>query len=222
MAFFTHQYLDFFRELQANNRKEWFDAHRKTYEDAVKAPFKAFVDQLVLGIQGFDPEVQGSSKDSIFRINRDIRFSKDKAPYKSHMSAAFSARGKMATDPGYYFEIGAEGIMIGGGIYSVEKEDTHKIRMEIDYNQEEFADLVGDLVFVKHFGALQGDQNKVLPAPFKESVKTQPLIANKNFYYMASLPASLVVSDALLSTLLAYFQAGFPINQFLRRALSDE
>ena len=84
---FNEEYLDFFKELAQFNKKEWFDENRKRYEKSVKIPFKKFVTELIQEIQKIDPEVEIEAKDAVFRINRDIRFSKDKTPYKIQMSA---------------------------------------------------------------------------------------------------------------------------------------
>ena len=94
MAYFTKDFIDFFKELAANNKKEWFDFNRKRYEKSVKQPFAEFVQEMIDRIRADDPKVDISTKDAIFRINRDVRFSKDKTPYKTHMAAIVSARGK--------------------------------------------------------------------------------------------------------------------------------
>ena len=94
MAFFTRDFIDFFKELSADNKKEWFDLNRKRYETSIKRPFAEFVQEMVDRIRADDPAVDISTKDAIFRINRDIRFSNDKTPYKTYMAALVSANGK--------------------------------------------------------------------------------------------------------------------------------
>ena len=90
MKYFSSDYLEFFKELAPNNNKDWFDKNRKRYIDSVKEPFKKFVTDLIQEISKVDDEVQIEAKDAIFRINRDIRFSKDKTPYKLNNSAIIS------------------------------------------------------------------------------------------------------------------------------------
>ena len=94
MAYFDTDYLEFFKELAGNNHKEWFDIHRKRYEQSVKIPMQVFVKDLILALKRIDKEIQIEPKDAIFRINRDIRFSKDKSPYKLQSSAIISKYGK--------------------------------------------------------------------------------------------------------------------------------
>jgi uncharacterized protein (TIGR02453 family) len=98
MSFFTADYLAFFKELAANNHKEWFDANRKRYETSVKEPFKAFTQHLIDELAKKEPAFKElKASDCIFRINRDIRFSKDKTPYKTQCSAVISPNGKKSS-----------------------------------------------------------------------------------------------------------------------------
>ncbi|MDZ7845517.1 MAG: DUF2461 domain-containing protein [Owenweeksia sp.] len=112
--YFTKDFLDFFKELAANNDKDWFDDNRQRYAISVKEPFKNFIGDLIENIRSEDPRVQISAKDAIFRINRDIRFSPNKAPYKLDRSAIISPAGrKDHSVPGYYISLGPEFIHMG-------------------------------------------------------------------------------------------------------------
>src|SRR5690606_15875784 len=93
-SFFSPAFLQFFRELAGNNNKDWFDANRKTYENEVKKPFAIFVDHMIGEIRRYEPEVRINATDAIMRINNDIRFSKDKTLYKTHVAANISRFGK--------------------------------------------------------------------------------------------------------------------------------
>ena len=115
-SYFSKDFLDFFKELAANNNKDWFDANRKRYDKSVKEPFKAFVADLISESQKIDPSIDIEAKDAIFRINRDIRFSKDKTPYKLDRSAIISAAGrKDHSIPGFYIALGPDKTYLGGG-----------------------------------------------------------------------------------------------------------
>jgi uncharacterized protein (TIGR02453 family) len=220
MLFFTEEFLKFFRALAKNNSKAWFDANKKWYETAVKQPFTAFVEELIARIRAEDSTVTIAAKDAIFRLNRDIRFSKDKRPYKEQMAANISAAGrKSQEEPGFYLQFSADKIMIGGGAYMVENENIYKIRHAIIKHLDEFDALLNDKEFKKKYGALQGEQNKVLPSEFKAHVTKQPLVANKQFYYMAVLGAETIVKKNLLEIMLQYYHAGKNMNAFLKRAM---
>jgi len=220
MSHFTEEFLKFFRGLEKHNDKKWFDANKASYENDIKKPFNAFVEEMIARIRAEDPDVAISAKDAIFRLNRDIRFSKDKSPYKTHMAANISAGGrKNLSEPGFYFQFGAKTLMIAGGAYMVETENVYKIRKAIAANLERFDALLKEKDFRKKYGTLQGEQNKVLPPEFKELASKQPLLANKQFYYMAELEADTILKKNLAEVMMQYFLAGRHMNDFLGRAM---
>ena len=143
MSHFTNEYHKFFTGLAKNNKKEWFDKNRKIYDEHVKVPFRGFVEEMIVRIHADNPDVLINANEAIFRINRDIRFSKDKTPYKTHMSAFISPGGRKAKeDPGFYFQLGVEGIRIYSGIHQPDKDNLEKIRRSIAKNHEEFSVII--------------------------------------------------------------------------------
>jgi uncharacterized protein (TIGR02453 family) len=220
MKHFNPAFVSFFKELARNNTSEWFNANRKRFETSVKKPFSAFVDDVIAEVHKMDKAIKIKSSDAIFRLNRDIRFSTDKSPYKTHMAAIVSKHGRKAKDyPGMYLMLSAEHIMIGGGVYELEKPALEKVRKAIAGNLAAFQKIISSADFKKKYGTIQGEKNKVLPPVFKKIAEKQPLIANKSFYVMAKLPASLIASDKLVKTILEYHKTAQPFNQFLIRAL---
>jgi len=220
MSYFTAEFLKFFRGLKKNNSKAWFDANKKMYEAAVKQPFTAFVEEIITRIRAEDPALTIAAKEAIFRLNRDVRFSKDKAPYKTHMAANISAGGRKNHElPGFYLQFGPEQVMLGGGAYMLENESIYKVRKAIVKDLDEFAALLKEKNFKQKFGTLQGEQNKVLPAEFKEYVAKQPLVTNKQFYYMAELEAETILKKNLPELVLQYYHAGKAMNEFLKYAM---
>ncbi len=220
MLFFTPDFHQFFRELAQNNQREWFEANRERYEKDVKNPFKDFVQKLINEIQNLDSEVRIEAKDCIFRINRDIRFSKDKTPYKLHCSAVVGKGGKKSAEiAGFYLEFAADALAFASGAYQPDKNYLHKIRCEIQSNMEEFAEIMQNSQFAEHYGALQGEKNKVIPKEFQEELAEQPLLAHKQFYGMITYdkPEILYRAD-LVDFVLAHYHAALPLNRFLMRA----
>ena len=139
MQYFTNKFFKFFDELQKNNNKEWFEKNRAVYETEVKQPFRKLVEDLTENLAKDYPETNRNASKAIFRINRDIRFSKDKSPYKLNVGASFNKTGtKDFETPGFYVGIGADEIGVGGGKYFCSKEDVAKIRQEIYYNHDKF------------------------------------------------------------------------------------
>ncbi len=222
MSHFTKEFTKFFEELKQNNNREWFTANKKRYEKHVKRPFEAFVSVLIVKMQEYDPQCTIQPKDAIFRIYRDIRFSKDKTPYKTNVSAVIGRGGrKEKTLVGMYVELSADHIRIYGGVYMPDKEQLYSIRQEILYNQKEFERLISDKTFVKYFGEVRGDKNIRLPPEFAEIQDEQPLIANKQFYYYSEIDPKLITDDGLIEALFTRFEAGADLRNFLLAPLTD-
>ncbi|MEM9023621.1 MAG: DUF2461 domain-containing protein [Bacteroidota bacterium] len=219
MAYFTQAFITFFNGLEANNHKAWFDEHRKTYEREVRDPFKVLVQDMIERIQMEEPDVRVEPKHCTFRINRDLRFSKDKTPYNTWVSAFISREGKSGNYPGFYFRLHANGITTGGGIWQPSLDNLHRIRSEIAYGQEAFQAIITAPAFRKAFKEVQGAKNKVLPAEFRADREQQSLIANKQFYYMADLDAKFITDPKLPDHLMRYYHTGQPMHNFLRQAL---
>lgn len=207
----------FLKELAQNNQREWFHANKKRYEQEMKNPFKGLVQALITKMQtSFAPDIQILPKDAIFRINRDIRFSKDKTPYKTHASAIISKMGRKGKDyPGYYLHIDIGSLMMGGGAYFLDKTALQKVRQHIQLHPQEFRAIIEDKNFVEKYGEIKGDKNKRLPKEFKEAVKNEPLLANKQFYFMAELPPTEIHRADFVDFALDYYQTGKPLNDFL-------
>lgn len=220
MAYFTHDYLDFFKELAANNNKDWFDKNRKRYENEVREPFKLFVAELIGAIAKHDPELHLEAKDAIFRINRDIRFSKDKTPYKLNNSAIISSEGrKNKNHPGIYIEFGPEKLAFYGGVYMPDTRQVKKIRTYFAQHEKELRAVLNEPGFKNTFGAIQGEKSKRLPKEFKDAAVRQALIWNKQWYYFCHLPAETVFDDQLLEKLLDLERKASGMKSFLNKAL---
>ncbi|HEX8517433.1 MAG TPA: DUF2461 domain-containing protein, partial [Bacteroidia bacterium] len=133
--------LEFLAKLKKNNTKDWFDKNRKEY-DSAKENYKEFLAELILNISKFDPAVKSlEPKDCMFRINRDIRFSNDKTPYKTNIGASIAPGGKKSDSAGYYIHIQPGASFLAGGVWHPEPPQLNAIRQEIDYNMDEFRKL---------------------------------------------------------------------------------
>ena len=220
MAWFTNDFNGFFKDLAKNNNKEWFDANRKRYEESVKKPFEAFTSEVIKRIAKHDKTITIGPKEAIFRINKDIRFSKDKTPYKLNTSAIISPAGrKDHATPGIYFELGPESVKFYGGAYQPEKDQLEKIRTAILRDGKGFRKAIEGKAFTTLFGAVRGEVNKVLAPEFKAMMAKEPLIANKQFYVGAELPAKLVADAKLMEVLMDHYQAMCPFNAWLAAAM---
>ncbi len=219
MSYFTQDYLNFFAELSQNNHKDWFDENRKRYKSSVKDPFSNFVAALIDKVMAIDPTIALTPKDAIFRINRDIRFAKDKTPYKTNNSAIISRGGrKDKSTPGLYFELSHECVRVYGGVYMCERNLLHRIREEIAKDATGLHKALNDKGFKKVYGELHGEKNKVIPKEFKEIGASEPLIYNKQFYYFTEMSADNILADDLDEKIIACYRAATPVREFLLRA----
>lgn len=223
MSYFTQAFIDFFQELSEHNQREWFHENKKRYERHVKQPFAAFVQALIDEIGQHEP-LYATPKECIFRINRDIRFSKDKTPYKVFCSANIANGGRKNPNASFYIQFSYNQVMIGGGIYAPDKTQLYKIRQHIQYNLEAFEQLLEEASFKKLYGQIQGEKNKRVPKEFKEDAALQPYIANKQFYYLAEYQeeaTKLLLSENLLKEVLTHYEAALPMNTFLNEAIEE-
>ena len=223
MAFFTQDLLDFFIELAPNNNKDWFDENRKRYEKSVKDPFKAFVTHLIANLSKINPSFNElEAKDCIFRINRDIRFSKDKQPYKLQVSAVIAPGGKKdKSGSGVYFEIGPERLRVYGGIYELEKDDLLELRTGISENLNDFKKLYSDPKFIDRYKEIRGAKNKILPKELKEFGNIEPLIFNKQFYFFTEFTPETILFDNLDELIIDCYQVGKPIQDFFNKLIKE-
>jgi len=215
----SKEYFTFFKQLEKNNTKEWFDEHRKEYETYVKKPFYALVDAFIDEVRKIEPDLQMTSKDAVFRINRDIRFSNDKSPYKTHMAAHVTRYGKKEIGrPGFYFEVHATGGSAGGGCYQPDKESLTLIRDLVMHESKDLHKVLGAKAFKDRFGELQGEKNKVLPVEFKAAAEKEPLLYNKQFFYWTDLGKETFSSQDSVKQLLAIYKAAKPVQDFFSKA----
>jgi len=220
MVHFDKDYASFFRELEKNNSKEWFDQNRKRYEKNIKIPFKNFMTTLAEHLQEFYPEADLSTNFSVMRINRDIRFSADKTPYKIHMAGMVMPGGvKDKTRPGLYVQVNHKDIRVYSGSMMLEKEQLQAIREYIADHLDEFNKLISDKNFTEIFGEISGEKNKRLPKEFQETSEIQPLIANKEFYWFFKIKSTEITSNNLVDILVDKFQTTLPLNSFFEKAL---
>lgn len=213
---FSQSSLDFLRDLGHNNNRDWFQANKKRYEKDLKQPFEHLVGQLISSFRQVVPGLDLPAKEAIFRLHRDTRFSQDKTPYKTNVSAVISPAGrKDKVYPGFYLSIGYGVLSMGGGAYFMEKEHLYHLRQHIVRHPAAFRELLSAPDFVAHYGGLQGERNKILPADFKAAATAEPLLYNKQFYYMSDLDPALAIGEGFVDLATAHFRAAQPLNTFL-------
>lgn len=213
--------LTFLKQLKANNNREWFEANRKTYE-AAKANFLEFTTAFIAGLQKIDPSLSGiDPKKTIFRINRDIRFSKDKSPYKINMGTSIRSGGKLSQSAGYYFHIQPGDSFAGGGCYVPEPAQLAAIRQEIDYNFAAFHKIISNKAFKDQFGDLDViEKLKTNPKGYDADNPAIEYLKHKSFIFTRSYSDKEITSPEFLKELLKGCKILYPFIVFLNKTLA--
>ena len=176
--------MSFLKDLKKNNNREWFDENRERYKEAKEA-FEVYVSVVMGEIQKFDKEaVNAAPKDCIFRIFRDIRFAKDKTPYKTNFGAYIARGGRKSPLAGYYIHFEPGSSMLAGGIYMPQPDVLKAIRTEIYHNIDEFREIIDHPSFVKHFGGIEGPRISTAPKGFPTDFKDIGLLQFKYYSVM--------------------------------------
>jgi uncharacterized protein (TIGR02453 family) len=221
MATISKTTLSFLKDLSANNNRDWFTENKKRYEIA-KDEFAAFIDALIAELSIFDQSIMHhSAKSSIFRIYRDIRFSKDKSPYKTHLGAHITSgatRSEIHSRAGYYIHIEPGNSMLAGGAYLPQGDWLKAIRQEIHYNTEEFKNILNNPDFKKYFGEMEGEKLKRAPKDYEADHPDIELLKHKSFLASHKCSDKTVTSPDFLGHGASVFKALFPFDTFLNRS----
>jgi uncharacterized protein (TIGR02453 family) len=213
--------LNFLSDLRKNNHKDWMDRNKARYQQA-KKEFESLVMVLIDRIALFDESIAGvEPKNCIFRLNRDIRFSKDKRPYKENMGAFITREGKKGVDGGYYIHIQPGQSMQAGGTYMPPADVLKKIRQEIDYNPDPLLKFMRSDPFRKYFKGFEGEKLKTSPKGYPPDHPHIDLINLKSLIVTHSLTDAQVISDHFADYASEIFETMKPLNVYLRIAINE-
>ncbi len=212
--------ISFLTELALNNNKPWFDEHRDKYV-AAKEDFEVLVTNVLKDLATYEPAfAEQKAKDCIFRIFRDVRFGKDKTPYKAHFGAYFSKGGKKSPAGGYYLHIEPGGkTFAGGGIWMPESAQLKAVRQEIDYNFDEFTSIINDKKFKKTFPVINGASAKKAPAGYTEDNPAINFLKLKSFTVGYNISDKELTNKQLTKSVSEIFATMKPFIDFLNRAV---
>ena len=213
----------FLKDLKKNNNKPWFDEHRKSYE-AAKADFTGFIQAVIDKHGKKDPSINNiAAKDCLFRINRDIRFSKNKSPYKTNFGASINKGGRKAMNSaGYYFHLEPGGSFTGGGIYMPMPDDLRKVRQEIDYNFAEFKKIIDSKKFKSVYGDLDRSAEFLLsrvPKGYEPDNPATEYLKLKSYIGMIIVKDADLTSKDLVKNTVTAFEALQPLIEFINNSL---
>jgi uncharacterized protein (TIGR02453 family) len=212
--------LDFLKKLHQNNDREWFKEHKKEYE-AAKEEFATVITALLEHFtHNIDPAFSSiTAKDCIFRLNRDVRFSKDKTPYKTYFSAVIHPEGRKTEKPLMYLHITPnDNSFLALGVYEVSKEYIKKIREEIDYNADELKAIFDKKEFKKYFtefAVMENGTLKTAPRGYPKDHPNIELLRLKHFIVQKSITDKQLLSNDIAQNLAQMAIAGQPLNDWL-------
>ena len=212
----------FLKGLAKNNNRDWFEKNKGEYLQA-KEHFETFVSGLLKEAVKFDPGLAGlDPKKLTFRIYRDVRFSKDKSPYKTNMGATFSPGGKLMNKPGYYLHIEpGNKSFVAGGLYMPAPEDVAKIRQEIDYNGKKLEAVFKNKAFKRLYSDFDDfDKLKKIPKGYAADHPQIEWLKLKSFIVMHNLKDAEVQDKNFLKTVVSAFKTMKPMNNFLSEAVA--
>jgi uncharacterized protein (TIGR02453 family) len=217
---FPPEMIQFFRSLKRNNRRDWFQPRKHLYEQHVKAPMLDLVTALNGELVKFAPQFVTDPNKALFRIYRDIRFSADKTPYKTHAAASFWRRGADHTGAGgFYFSVSHDQIEIAGGIYHPSPETMLLVRSHIGEHYPELRRILANKKARKLVGELQGDELTRAPKGFDPQHPALDLIKKKDWILDIALDSSVATTPKLYREILDRFRAMAPLIEFLNRPL---
>ena len=216
--------VQFLRNLKKNNKKEWFDTNRSKYE-STKKNVEELSAEIIKKLSRTDESIAHlQPKDCMFRINRDVRFSKDKSPYKTNMGVYFSKGGKKGISAGYYFHVEPGNSFVAGGLWMPMTPELKKVRQEIDYSWEEFSKITGNKKFRSVFGDLNRSAEYTLSRPPKGYEVENPAIEFlklKSFIVSTKISDKDLASKNLVKIVVAHFESMKPFIDFLNRAIEE-
>lgn len=209
--------LDFLTAIKCNNNRDWFLDNRPLYLNA-KENFESYVQEIINNIVVFEPIMKGLEvKSCVYRINRDIRFSNDKSPYKSHFGAFIVRGGKMNGDKfaGYYFHIEPGKSIMAGGAYMPPSPWLAAIREKISDEPEELIKIINAKDFIKYFGKIDGEKLKTAPKGYPSNHPNIELLKLKSYLVVNEVPDKMVLSNEFFDHVLKVFKAMKPLNDYL-------
>jgi uncharacterized protein (TIGR02453 family) len=217
---FPKEGLEFLRKLKRNNNRPWFQAHKNQYEEFVRFPMQCLIASLAPRMTDIAPEMEFNPRKSIFRIYRDVRFSKNKAPYKTNIAASFEMRGKRSPTetPGLYLGIEPGEIYVGGGLYMPTSPQLKAIRSSIALRPEEWLAVVEDPRFKKIFGGIEGEKLSRAPLGYPPDHPMIGHLRQKQFYTGVVLKEHACHSPKFLETVSRVFADIMPLMRWLADA----
>jgi uncharacterized protein (TIGR02453 family) len=220
---FPKQGIEFLKRLKKNNNRPWFQAHKEEYEQNVRFPMQCLIATLAQKVIDTAPEMEFNPKKSIFRIYRDVRFSKNKAPYKTNIAASFRMRHRKSPTetPGLYIGIEPGEIFVGGGVYMPTSEQLKSIRHAMVTDPEAFLEVVENKRFKKEFGGIEGEKLLKAPLGFPKDHTMIEHLKHKQFYVGNVYNDSVCLKPKFADVVASVFTDCMPLIRWLAKAIGE-
>jgi uncharacterized protein (TIGR02453 family) len=210
----------FLNDITKNNNRDWFAEHKPKYQEAHESLVK-FADEIIHDMNQTDTIETPSGKKAIFRIYKDVRFSKDKSPYKTHFGGHLSRATKLLRG-GYYFHIEPGNCFVGGGFWNPSAEDLKQIREQIAADTKPLLDIIQSADFKKHFGTLEGEKLKTAPKGFDKNHPAIELLNYKQFLLSKSFTDKESQAENYAQKIIETFQAMRPFFDYMSEILTTD
>ena len=217
---FPPEARQFLRDLRDNNNREWFKARKADYERHVRQPLLQLVEEIGNSIPRYAPGYLQDPRKSVYRIYRDIRFSRNKQPYKTNAAAIFPPVGlPRHSAAGFYFHFSPEELLIGGGLYAPGSAELRRIRGQIAEDPDQLRAILSDETFARRFSGLEGKRLKGTPRGFRRDHPAADLLAFKQYLSGANFPAAEIEQPSVGDLIDGHFRILAPLLQYLNRPL---
>lgn len=216
------EYFEFLKELRENNNREWFKENKARYEVLYKEHIN-IVQQLIGKIATFDAEIAGlDAKSCIYRIYRDVRFSPDKTPYKTHFGAYMTgAGGRTSPYGGYYLHMEPDNSFVSGGVWCPSPAMLKQLRHDIYDNIEDFVAILENKKFKKVYGELEGEVLKRMPDGFPKDCPYEGILKHKYFVVSSAKPDDFFSREGWMDEVVEDFRVLQPFNKFLNYTIGE-
>ena len=220
---FSPDAVSFLRALKRNNRRDWFQPRKEKYEELIKKPMLELVESLNQRFMDFAPNYITPPQKAVYRIYRDTRFSKDKTPYKTHISAIFPRHTAVKREGAVlYFHFTEKDVLVFGGVYSPDRDELLAYRTLLQEHHEEFNAILSNRQLRKLAGGLEGEQLSRMPKGFPVDHAAEGLLRQKQWYLESTLPISVLTSPRLVPELARRFEVMVPMVEFLNRPFAQK
>ena len=218
---FNNNTLAFLRRLKRHNDRDWFRLHREEFERDVRAPMVEMIERLAVDLSTFAPELVATPKTSMYRIYRDIRFSADKSPFKTHVAAIFPHRAlPKHAGAGLYLHVAPDHVLIGAGSYAPEPRQLYRLRKHVATHLNQFRSIVESPRFRRNFGEVNGERLKRVPKGFDADDPAAHYLKLRQFLASTQRPVAFATRPRFYGSLVKLFEQLAPFVRFLNEPLT--